>query len=353
MDSTPAETHRRDPGVVQAEFLYESAAFPSCHAATLVETADGVLCSFFGGTHERHPDVCIYTSRLLRGSSSWSTPANVAGADGIPTWNPVLFRPRGRELMLFYKVGPNPREWWGMVQSSLDDGHMWSKPTRLPDGILGPIKNKPIQLDAGRIISPTSLEWTTAPGEIIDPDAPKGGWDVYFEISDDRGATFRAINKCAAGPDIKAIQPSILIHSQTKLQAIGRTQKNRKLFETWSYDAGETWSELRLMELPNCNSGTDAVTLADGRHLLVYNHSDTEKVRFPLNVAISDDGKHWHAAAVLDDEGPEQYSYPCVIQTADGLVHIAYTWKRRKMKHVAIDPNRLQLRPIVGGQWPT
>jgi predicted neuraminidase len=336
--------HRHDPGVIQAGFLYDVAAFPSCHAATLAETADGVLCSFFGGTHERHPDVCIYAARLPRGSSHFSTPTNVASDEGIPTWNPVLFRPRGGELMLFYKAGPNPREWWGMVKTSSDDGRSWSPAMRLPDGILGPIKNKPIQLDSGRIVSPTSIEYATTPGEQTDPDAPKGGgWDVYFEISDDDGRSFRATKRVRQSPDIKAIQPSILIHSQTRLQAIGRTQKSRRLFTTWSDDAGDTWSEMTLTDLPNCNSGTDAVTLADGRHLLVYNHSDTEKVRFPLNVAISDDGKHWWAGPVLDDEGPEQYSYPCVIQTRDGLVHIAYTWKRRRMKHVVIDPARMKL----------
>jgi predicted neuraminidase len=135
---------------------------------------------------------------------------------------------------------------------------------------------------------------------------------------------------------IKAIQPSILVHSAMRLQAIGRT-KSKKMFQTWSDDAGRSWSKLELIDVPNCNSGTDAVTLQDGRHLLVYNHSYTEKVRVPLNVAISDDGKVWRRVIDLETERPGQYSYPAVIQGANGLIHVTYTWKREKMKHAVID----------------
>ena len=112
-------------------------------------------------------------------------------------------------------------------------------------------------------------------------------------------------------------------------------------WETWvktSDDNGQTWSEVTLTDLPNPNSGTDAVTLKDGRHLLVYNH--TPKGRSPLNVALSDDGKTWKLVATLESE-PGEYSYPAVIQTKDGQIHITYTWKRQKVRHVALDPDKL------------
>jgi predicted neuraminidase len=91
------------------------------------------------------------------------------------------------------------------------------------------------------------------------------------------------------------------------------------------------------------------VTLADGRHLLVYNH--TPKGRSPLNVAVAGDKENWNAALVLESE-PGEYSYPAVIQTSDGNVHISYTWKRQRVKHVVVDPAKLQQRPIVDGKWP-
>jgi predicted neuraminidase len=141
------------------------------------------------------------------------------------------------------------------------------------------------------------------------------------------------------------------VHSQAHLQSIGRTRSGR-MFETWSDDAGKTWSKLALMDLPNCNSGTDVVTLRDGSRLLVYNHSCTEKARYPLNIATSRDGRSWNAAAILETEPPGQYSYPAVIQSSDGLVHITYTWKRLKIRHIVVDASKLASIPINRSLWP-
>ncbi len=97
------------------------------------------------------------------------------------------------------------------------------------------------------------------------------------------------------------------------------------------------------IDLPNPNSGIDAVTLRDGRHLLVYNH--TPAGRSPLNVAVSKDGRKWQAALDLErDQG--EYSYPAVIQAGDGKVHITYTWQRQRVRHVTVDPDRLELKAL-------
>jgi len=333
--------------IVKSEFIYETAPFPSCHASTMAETKSGLIAAWFGGTAERNPDVCIYVSRIENGK--WTTPVAVADGVGfatnrLPTWNPVLFQPKHRPLLLFYKVGPSPATWWGMLTISDDDGKTWSKPTRLPDGILGPIKNKPVQLANGDILSPSSVE-----GD--------GGWRVHFERSRDGGKTWTATPSVNNGKEIGAIQPSVLFHLDGKLQAIGRT-KNDKLFEVWSSDSGATWGKMNLINLPNPNSGTDAVTLRDGRQLLVYNHNvrtgSNNKGRSPLNVTISNDGTNWLPALVLENDpsAPNGFAYPAVIQTSDGLVHITYTWERKRIKHVVVDPKKLSLKPIVNGVWP-
>jgi predicted neuraminidase len=150
------------------------------------------------------------------------------------------------------------------------------------------------------------------------------------------------------GKTIGAIQPSILLHGNGRLQALGRTRQQR-IFEIWSNDAGRTWGEMALSTMPNNNSGIDAVTLSDGRHLLIYNH--TRRGRSPLNVAVSKDGQQWQAAVILEDQ-PGEYSYPAIIQTDDGLVHITYTWKRQRIRHVVLDPAKFELRPIANGNWP-
>jgi predicted neuraminidase len=236
--------------------------------------------------------------------------------------------------MLFYKVGPSPSRWWGMVMTSADHGRTWSSPRRLPDGILGPIKNKPVQLASGDILSPASTE--------------HDGWRVHFERSTDGGATWTATPPVNDGQSVAAIQPSILRHGDGRLQAVGRT-KASGLFEIWSNDNGRTWGEMTATELPNPNAGTDAVTLADGRHLLVYNHSS--EGRSPLNVAISTDGKTWQAALALEQQPGGEFSYPAVIQTNDGQVHVTYTWKRERIKHAVLDPGKFLPRPIVDGHW--
>jgi predicted neuraminidase len=325
------------PGLVRSEFIFETAPFPSCHASTIVETAGGLVAAWFGGTAERNPDVGIWLSRIQDGR--WTVPVEVA--NGVqtpqlryPTWNPVLFQPKTGPLFLFYKVGPSPSAWWGMVMTSTDEGRTWSTPRRLPDGVLGPIKDKPIQLANGDLLAGSSTE--------------HNGWQVHFERSSDNGRTWTAAPPLNDGKELAAIQPTILQHPGGRLQALGRTQ-SKKIFETWSSDQGHTWTPLQLSDLPNPNSGIDAVTLRDGRQLVVYNHSTD--ARTPLNVAVSNDGKKWQAAAVLEDV-PGQYSYPAVIQTRDGLVHVTYTWKRERIKHVVIDPSKLTLSPIVNGEWP-
>ena len=322
------------PGLVKSEFIFDTAPFPSCHASTIVEAKEnGLVSAWFGGTHERHPDVGIWLSRETGGH--WTAPSEVANgvqsrALRYPCWNPVLFQASKGPLMLFYKVGPSPSGWWGMMMSSTNGGLTWSKARRLPDGILGPIKNKPVELPGGELLCPSSTE-------------EKTGWRIHFETTRDFGQTWQSTGPLNDGKEISAIQPSILFHSGGRLQAIGRT-KQEKLFEIWSEDGGKSWGKMSLLSLPNPNSGTDAVTLRDGRQLLVFNNSANS--RTPLNVATSKDGEHWQMVLTLESDPDKQFSYPAVIQTSDGLVHITYTWKRERIKHAVLDPAKLSAKSL-------
>ena len=339
------------PGVVKVEFLYEQAPFPECHASTIAETPAGLVAAWFGGTEEKNPDVGIWLSR--NDGKSWSAPVEVANgieseAKRYPCWNPVLFqmpdesppagepgaKPKPGPLMLFYKVGPSPSTWWGMLTKSTDSGQSWSKPLRLPDTFAGPIKNKPIMLSGGKLLCPSSTE--------------DNGWRIHMEWTGDGGASWTRTDALCDGKTKQAIQPTVLVQGG-KLIALCRNRQRTHIWQTTSSDGGVIWSDLEPVNLPHPGSGIDGVTLKDGRHLLVYNH--TTRGRSPLNVALSDDGKTWQAALVLERE-PGEYSYPAVIQTSDGLVHITYTWKRERVKHVVVDPTKVTARPIVDGKWP-
>lgn len=332
-------------GIVAEEFIFEQAPFPSCHASTIAETPGGLVAAWFGGTHERHPDVCIWLSR--RENGGWSTPAEVANgvlddSTRYPTWNPVLYQVPGGDLLLFYKVGPSPSTWWGMMKRSADGGRNWTEAISLPEGFLGPIKNKPVLLEDGKLLCGSSTEG----------DA----WRVHMEYTCDFGKTWGKTSPLNAGSTYQVIQPTILSHADGALQILCRS-KNAVIAESWSRDNGETWTLLQDAGLPNNNAGFDAVSLAGGSHLLVYNHVKTpanarKGYRTPLNLAISKDGKTWYAAGILEDSEISQYSYPAVIQSADGMVHIVYTWRRERIKYVQLDPDRLRTIKIIDGKWP-
>lgn len=325
--------------VLKSEFISETPLVQSVHASTIAETKSGLVAAWFGGTEEGAVDVSIWLTRQEAGL--WSPPVEVANGyeakekRRYPCWNPVLFTRKNGDLLLFYRVGPNPTRWWSYVRRSRDGGRTWIQMTRLPAGYLGPIKNPPVELPNGTLLSGSSSE-----------DA---GWRVHMEwTTDPFNLWFKTppLNTAFAMP---SIQPAIVQHDGATLQVFCRT-KSGFIAQARSTDGGETWGRLERTSLPNPNSGLDATKLADGRVLLAYNH--TPRGRHLLNLAVSDDGKAWRAAAVLENERGEEFSYPTVIQSADGLVHLTYTWKREKVKHVVVEPARLGGPPIVNGAWP-
>lgn len=306
--------------VFSAGFIFEKAPFPECHASTIVETEDSFLAAWFGGTREGDKDVCIYTS-AKEDEDRWGIPVKVA--DGIvndtlqyPCWNPVLYKRDNGDIILYYKIGPNPREWWGMYKISIDDGKSWSEPIKIPDNMLGPIKNKPVRLSDGTIMYPTSIETMEM-------------WNIYVETSDQDLKNWRKI--AIDNNNFNAIQPTILLHKNNRIQMLCRS-KEKKILETWSKDMGETWTSVTATSLPNNNSGIDAVTCSNGLHLLVYN--PITKGRNKLSLAGSYDGKIWEDLMILENQTEGEFSYPAIIQSRDGTIHITYTYNRNTIKYV-------------------
>ena len=267
---------------------------------------------------------------------AWTAPVEVATGvqpDGtrLPCWNPVLFEMSDSSLALFYKVGPDPRNWWGMVRMSTDGGQTWGDARRLPEGILGPVKNKPVRLADGTIISPSSTESNDKPSL----------WRIHFERSTDAGRTWTIVRPgvVPGGPELHAIQPSILTYPGGRLQAVGRTRSGQS-FETWSDGRRQDVDDAGADDSAEFERRDRRGHAADGRQLLVYNH--TPKGRTPLNVAHlprrQDLGRGARAR-----KRTRRVFVPGGDQGADGRVHITYTWKRQRVRHVVVDPARLQV----------
>lgn len=330
----------RFPGLVKEEFVFTKAKFPQCHASSLCETSRGLVVTWFGGTREKAKDVGIWVS--YHDGGGWSAPkewANGVQHDDLrhPCWNPVLFQPPGdAPTLLFFKVGPDPRSWWGEMMVSYDRGRTFRERRRLPETIDGPVRCKPLLLPDGKtLLSGSSTEYD--------------GWRVHFEkVQLVNGQpdhdTWRRIGPINNQEEFNAIQPTFLQHADGKLQVLCRSQES-VITTSVSEDEGETWSPMRAIDLPNPNSGIEVVTLSDGRHLMIYNHLGSGETgwgrRGLLNLAISEDGDEWRKVAVLEQEEKAEFSYPAIIQSADGLVHLTYTWKRQRIKHVVVDPANL------------
>jgi len=311
------------------EFIYEDAPFPSCHASTLVETADGaLLAAWFGGAQEGAPDVAIWLAR--RRGGAWSKPVRVAAEEGVPCWNPVLHQPRRGPLLLFYRVGTSPQTWSTLLMRSTDGGETWSKGELLPAGVLGPIKNKPFELPDGTLVCGSSAESFQA-------------WGCWVDRTPDLGKTWTRhgpIN--VPGHLYGTIQPAVFGTEDGRLAMLCRTRGLPRMARATSGDGGRTWSDLSLIDLPQNNSGLDAVRLRDGRVVLVYNHATRE--RTPLNLAVSSDmGATWMQGPVLE-RAPGEYSYPAVIQGRDGTVHVSYTWNRKRIRYAALQPDDLAVK---------
>ena len=302
------------------EFIFEEAPFPSCHASTILETKTGeLLAAWFGGSDEGEPDVAIWMSR--KGPDGWSAPEEMARHEGVPTWNPVLFRSADGVTWLFYKFGPSPRDWTGAYRKSLDDGQTWSDWEQMAAGLLGPIRNKPLLLEDGTIISGTSVESYRA-------------WASWVERSEDNGETWTKHGPITHPEQPYGIIQPAIVPIRGGLRMFVRARNIGEICSADSFDGGLTWGPALETELPNPNSGIDAVRLADGRIVMIYNH--TSRGRTPLNLAVSaDDGRTWKPFLELET-APGEYSYPAIIQATDGVIHATYTWKRERIKHVAV-----------------
>lgn len=211
------------------------------------------------------------------------------------------------------------------MKVSSDNGLTWSVAKKLPEFFLGPIKNKPVQLNNGDILYPSSTE------------SANDKWLIHIERSDSTGNNWRRSNiDCDT---FNVIQPGLLVYDNNRMQLLCRSRQN-VIAESWSFDGGNTWKRLQATSLPNPNSGIDAVTINNRVQLLVYNPSiagkDWWQGRSVLKVSVSANGHLWKDVYTLENHREGEYSYPAVIRGTDGTIYISYTVLRKKIKYVRL-----------------
>ncbi len=407
------------PSILKDEFLYNHTIFPEAHASTIVETRKGdLVAAYFGGTHERDPDVCIWVNIKKSGSNEWSAPilaadgvldlndsnAKLMGLSGlnddttpatagpirldllpkhvrrtisapngstydyltkttclagIPAslkrkacWNPVLMEMPNGELWLFFKIGTTVGDWTGWLTRSKDGGRTWSNKEPLPfdsegRAFLGPIKNKP-EIVGNRLLCGSSTEGNGWRFHMEVMDMGDGLWKSGKPVKDLKWTYVAVPSTEAVKTDdnqphpIDCIQPSILKLKDGRLQVLMRTH-NARLATSYSSDGGMSWTPVTLSDVENNQSGTDAVTMQDGRHVLIYNNFATLPLtkkgpRTPLSIALSNDGQTWQHWLTLEDSPIDQYSYPAIIQGRDGTLHCIYTWRRQRICYKQVRP---------------
>lgn len=309
-----------------------------CHASTLAVLPDGdLLCAWFQGSAEGAEDVKIYAARKTGGS--WQPAKAVAQHEGEPCWNPVLFVRPDQKLMLFYKKGKVIAHWQTMFKVSSDGGYSWSEAAELVPGDhggRGPVRNKITRLADGRLLAPASLE--------------DGPWRSFADISDDGGDTWQKgsevtiklsenqkVNQNFREIQVSeqsfhgrgVIQPSFWETDGTVHMVMRSTEGF--VYHSTSTDGGNTFSEPLPLDVPNNNSGIDAVKTPDGRVWMVCNPvGESWGKRTPLCLFCSeDDGRSWRQVMVLEDEDAE-FSYPGILSSG-GKMYIIYTWKRQNV----------------------
>lgn len=324
--------------VFHEEFINPDSPLLTSHVASVCELPNGRLAAaWYAGSREGARDVAICFATRDPGADGWSQPTAIMTRERAAidlnrrikkVGNPVIFSDAAGRLRLLF-VSITVGGWSGsslnLIESD-DEGRSWSRSRRLT---LSPflniselVKNGPALLSDGSWLVPIYQELFGKLPELL--------W--LRESATAVSATRSRINGGRSG-----LQPALVpLSTNSALAFLRDVSQRKKIWVARTDDAGLTWAPPRALDLPNPDSGLAALRLADGRLLLIFNDSTTG--RNNLRLAVSgDEGQTWTRLATLAETSVGEVSYPFVIQTRDGEIHVVYTWKRRAIKHIAFN----------------
>lgn len=322
-------------------FKTEDRPFPICHASNICKIdSEEVIAVWFAGTKEGAADTAIWMSR--RKAEKWSEPQKLEDDMQEAHWNPVLFKKENGQILLFYKVGNNIKEWRTIRRVSDDKGKTWSEAEELVEGDRGgrgPVRCKVVELSDHSLIAGASTE--------------NGIWTAYADRSIDDGKNWKLGNpiqlnvtycgeNTAENSGIQVseqsfygrgvIQPSIWESEEGKVHMLLRSTEE-EIYRSDSTDYGKTWSKAYSTGLPNNNSGIDVVKCRNGNLILCCNPVRKNwGERSPIVLMKSEDnGASWKTEFILED-APGEYSYPCIIENS-GMIYVSYTYDRKSIAY--------------------
>ncbi|WP_032490832.1 sialidase family protein [Sinorhizobium fredii] len=356
------------------------------HAANLAFLPDGTLtCVWFGGTMEGMGDISVYMSRLAPGGRRWTDPEKMSDDPAKSEQNPLIFAaPDGRIWLLFTSQTSGNQDGAVVKRRISEDGGKTFGATEVLCDIPGTFVRQPIIVNAAgdwllpvfRCIGEAGRRWT---GDVD---------RAAVLISRDEGRTWTMQEV----PDsIGAVHMNLVAADGDAMIAFYRNRFATHVLRSQSSDAGHTWTAPEAVDLPNNNSSIQAIRMKNGAIAMVYNHSnasmsearrhslydeiegDGEELggaaeavasgrpavwgvpRAPLSLAFStDDGRTFPRRIDLDtgdgyclsnnskDSLNREFSYPSIVEDAEGRLHVAYTYFRRAIKYVRLDPSWLE-----------
>jgi predicted neuraminidase len=386
----PAIAAQADAGPVLRTGFVSTQAGPHRHASSLVELRDGRLRAFwFSGSREGAQDVEIRSSVFDPKNGKWSGEQTVIDRMRAQRalWryvkklgNPVIERSANGSLSLYY-VTVSLGGWAGSSITSMtstDDGETWGPPRRLVTSpfinISTLVKGTPFHYADGTIGLPVYHEFLGKFGEILRVD----------------GAG-KVLDKQRLSHGSQALQPVVLVQNGGHAEVLMRHGNGglSRVIGSSTADAGQHWTLPKNTSLLNPNSAVSGVVMPGGQLLVALN--DIESNRDALSLVVSTDGgQNWQTLYVLEDQrgfnarSPDraeystvvkalalatspglmdttavalssermcvgqrcsfEFSYPYMIQTERGDVHLVYTWNRSFIKHVEFSRAWLEQR---------
>lgn len=309
-----------------SELIFEKApGAVAHHCSTITEAANGdLLCVWYGGSYESAEDQVLFIARRRKGQRAWTDPAVLVRNPGQPPGNSVVFRDGLGRIWVVYGRMESRRpirrgSGWGecrlLYRISEDHGVTWGGDQEISGSFGSLPRNAPITLQSGALALPLT-------GHV------EGTRGSFLLKTSDNGATWERSGVIAGGS-----QPTIVQRSDGSLLAFMRREP--RIVRSESHDEGRTWTPPEKTDFKNPDAGIAMTRLANGHLLLVFN--DTETERTPLSIARSvDEGATWEEPLKLE-ANPGEYSYPCIIQSSDGRIHVTYTYRRYSIKHVEMD----------------